>query len=96
MSRKGRVQIVLGLILGGAMITVAVVQLQEANARSSEATVLLAADSYLRTLEAVRAVYTSEVVNRLPDDMVVTHDYGRYNNAVPLPATQPTAFRALR
>jgi adenylate cyclase len=87
MSRKGRVQIVLGLILGGAMITVALVQLQEANARSSEATVLLAADSYLRTLEAVRAVYTSEVVNRLPDDMVVTHDYERYDNAVPLPAT---------
>jgi hypothetical protein len=69
------------------MIFVAWLQVREANARSSEAIVLLAADSYLRTLEAVRAVYTSEVVNRLPDSVLVTHDYDHYAEAVPLPAT---------
>ena len=87
MSRRNRVQIVFGLIFGGAMIAVAWAQFQDANARSSEATVLLAADSYLRTLEAVRDVYTSEVVNRLPESVLVTYDYDLYDNAVPLPAT---------
>ncbi len=87
MSRRNLVQIVFGLIFGGAMIAVAWAQFQDANARSSEAIVLLAADSYLRTLEAVRDVYTSEVVNRLPDSVLVTYDYDHYDNAVPLPAT---------
>ena len=87
MSRRNLVQIAFGLIFGGAMIAVAWVQFQDANARSSEAIVLLAADSYLRTLEAVRDVYTSEVVNRLPDSVLVTYDYDHYDNAVPLPAT---------
>lgn len=87
MSRRNNVQVALGLMFGGAMISVSIFQFQAANARSAEATVLLAADSYLRTLEAVRAVYTSEVVNRLPASLVVTYDYTEYEHAIPLPAT---------
>ena len=87
MSRRNHVQVTLGLVFGGVMILVSIFQFRAASARSSEATVLLAADSYLRALEAVRAVYTSEVVNRLPDSLVVTYDYTEYEHAIPLPAT---------
>ncbi|MDH3271748.1 MAG: DUF3365 domain-containing protein [Gemmatimonadota bacterium] len=87
MSRPKRWKVTVGVLWCAAMVAVAAVQLREANARSSEATVLLAADSYLRTLEAVRAVYTSEVVSRLPDSVRVTYDYDRHEYAVPLPAT---------
>ena len=69
------------------MVAVALVQLQQANERSAEATVRLAADSYLRTFEAMRGLYTSEVVNRLPSSVEVTHDYRAHEHAVPLPAT---------
>ncbi len=88
MSKRNWVQIAVGLLFGGLMIGVAVVQFQEANAKSLESTAVLAADTYLRVLEAVREVYTSEVVNRLEGSpVVVTHDYERYEHAVPLPAT---------
>lgn len=86
-SRRNRAQIALGVMWCAAMIAVAANQLREANERSSEATVLLAAESYLRTLEAVRDVYTSEVVDRLPDMVRVTYDYDHFDDAVPLPAT---------
>jgi adenylate cyclase len=94
MSRRNWVQIAMGLIFGGTMIAVAWVQFRDANALSSEATVLLAADSYLRTLEAVRDVYTSEVVDRLPESVQVTYDYDQYDHAVPLPATFTMALAA--
>jgi len=88
MSKRNWLQIAVGLLFGGLMIGVAVFQFQEANAKSLESTAVLAADSYLRALEAVREVYTSEVVNRLEgSSVVVTHDYERYEHAVPLPAT---------
>lgn len=87
MSTGNRAQIVLGLAFAGAMCAIAVVQIGQANERSAEATVRLAADSYLQTLQAVRAVYTSEVVNRLPDSVLITHDYDHFDGAVPLPAT---------
>ena len=86
MSRKG-LWLGFGVFLGGAMLGAAVLQLREASARSAEATVLLAAESYVRALEAVRSTYTAEVVNRLPPSVLVTHDYARYDHAVPLPAT---------
>ncbi len=39
-------------------------------------------------LASFRTLYTSEVINKLPDDIVtVTHDYHLRDNAVPLPAT---------
>ena len=95
MSDRSRFQVAAGLAFGVAMIAVAVVQFREANDRSSEATARLAADSYLRTLEAMRAVYTSEVVNRLPDSVLVTYDYAHFDNAVPLPATLTIALTEL-
>jgi adenylate cyclase len=69
------------------MVAMAVVQLRHANERSAEATVRLAADSYLRTFEAMRGLYTSDVVNRLPNSVEITHDYLAHEHAVPLPAT---------
>ena len=45
MSKRNWIQIVVGLLFGGLMIGVAVVQFQEANAKSLESTAVLAADT---------------------------------------------------
>lgn len=87
MSPRNQVQITVGLVFGGLMIGVAIVQYQEANAKSLESTAVLAAESYLRVLEAVREVYTAEVVNRLPDSVEVSYNYRDHEYAIPLPAT---------
>lgn len=87
MSNKNWAQVGFGVVFGGLMIGVAVLQYQEAWAKSLESTAELAADSYLRAIDAVRDVYTSEVVTRLPDSLPVTFDYDLYEHGVPLPAT---------
>jgi hypothetical protein len=87
MSKRSRVQIGFGSVFGALMIAVAVIQFRHANASSEESIAELAADSYLRVIEAMRDVYTSEVVARLPDSVPATYDYARYEHAVPLPAT---------
>jgi len=46
------------------------------------------AQRYLEALTAFRTLYTSEVVNAAKrNGLRITHDYKRYNNAIPLPAT---------
>ncbi len=85
--KRKRFRVVAGALFAGAMVVVAVLQLQEAHTKSLENSAILAADSYLKALDAMRALYTSEVVNRLPDDLPVTHDYYLRDHEVPLPAT---------
>ena len=84
---KGRSRVAAGALLAGALVVVAVVQLQAAYMKSLEGSAILAADSYAGALEAMRALYTSEVVNRLPAEVPATHDYALRENEVPLPAT---------
>ena len=84
---RKRFRVVAGALLAGAMVVVAVVQLQEAYAKSLESTAILAAASYANLLDAMRALYTSEVVNNLPPDVPVTYDYDEREHEVPLPAT---------
>ncbi len=45
------------------------------------------ASQSLQALESFRTLYTSEVVNRLPPDVPITHDYAHRTGAIPLPAT---------
>ena len=80
-------RIIGGVLFAGAMVAVAIVQLRGAYAQSLQSTAVLAADSYAKALEAMRGLYTSEVVNRLPDNVVATHDYETREHEVPLPAT---------
>lgn len=80
-------RIVVGVLFAGAMVVVAVLQLQRASADSLDVTAVLAADSYAKALDAMRSLYTSEVVNRLPDGVQATHDYQTRDHEVPLPAT---------
>ena len=88
MSRiRKRFLVVTGAALAGALLVVAAVRLRDASERSLESAALLAADSYTMALDAMRALYTSEVVNRLPDDVPATHDYDQREHEVPLPAT---------
>jgi adenylate cyclase len=68
-------------------VVVAVVQLQGAYVKSLETTAIVAADSYAKALDGMRALYTSEVVNRLPEGVAATHDYELRAHEVPLPMT---------
>ena len=85
--KRKRFRVVAGALFAGAMVVVAIVQLQGAYASSLESTAILAADSYVKALDAMRAIYTSEVVNRLPADVLATHDYDMRDHEIPLPAT---------
>lgn len=85
--KRKRFRVVASALFAGAMVVVAIVQLQGAYASSLESTAILAADSYAKALDAMRALYTSEVVNRLPPDVLATHDYDMRDHEIPLPAT---------
>ena len=79
--------VAIGAVLTGALALAARWQLDTATARTVESSALLAAASYASALGELRSVYTSEVVNRLPGDVTVTHDYLATEGAIPLPAT---------
>jgi hypothetical protein len=84
---RGRSRVAAGALLAGALVVVVVVQLQATYMKSLEGSAILGADSYAGALEAMRALYTLEVVNRLAAEVTATHDYGLRDNEVPLPAT---------
>lgn len=92
MAKMKPFQLVAGLAFVGAMIAIAVAQLQRARAASLTSTTTLAAESYVRTLAAMRDLYTSEVVNRLPEDVEVRHDYEGIEHAIPVPASLTIAL----
>lgn len=77
----------LGVVLLGGLLSAAWWQLAAASNRLLDDSALLAAESYVRTIESVRSVYTSEVVARVPEGVSVTHDYLVIDGAIPLPAT---------
>ena len=84
---RRRFRVFAGALLAGVMVVVAVLQIQAAYVVSLESSAILAADSYTMALDAMRALYTLEVVNRLPDDVTATHDYHLRDREIPLPAT---------
>ncbi len=84
---RRRSSLVAVALLAGALLVLAVIQLQNAHVKSLETTAIVAADAYAKALDGMRALYTSEVVNRLPEGVRATHDYDLRDHEVPLPAT---------
>ena len=92
MTISVRRSLIIALTVGGlaltALLMVAWWQLTRASDAVLEDGALVAAESYARTLEAMRSIYSSKVIARLPPSEIdVTHDYLIRDAAVPLPAT---------
>ncbi|NQY11738.1 MAG: DUF3365 domain-containing protein [Flavobacteriales bacterium] len=55
--------------------------------KTIEINALKSAEFYSSVLDEFRSIYTSEVINRVPDSLYVGHDYLNHDNGIPLPAT---------
>jgi len=72
------------LAMGGAII---LVHNSRVARNLTESTALHDAKLYSDAISEFRTLYTSEVIETVRDDVLVTHDYKKHVNAVPLPAT---------
>lgn len=91
-SAGSRFQIngVVGLLIAFFIVSIAAVQWQRTRMMNKliESAAIQAAKTQVDALTAIRTVYSEHVVNVVSSHGIeVMHDYSKYDNAIPLPAT---------
>jgi len=84
---SGRIILALA-ILFGAGLAIVLWHLSRLSSNLVETTAMEEAARHLKAVAEIRALYTSEVVERVrPEGVPVIHDYTKKKGAIPLPAT---------